>query len=240
MRTKIRSKKEIKRRKRRIVTITVLLVVLISGIFSYKCFVYFDEMSKIEGKTVVIKDRIMIDNISNSCNVSDGYINLYIPAEFQKNDSINVSWYDLNYAGDDKRDAAIAFLEMEVFKKDIGSISDMESDAKVLERNGIKNGFDLIKYYYDKQDKNINILATSDNIKLNRMAIKYIGSLATSLDISLLEGDIEGLLFKDENVYHTVIYHDEEAYTVDFYNGEVEYFTYEKVIEFIRMIEFNS
>lgn len=240
MRTKIRSKKEIKRRKRRIITVVVLLIVLICAVFSYKCFVYFDETAKIEGKTVVIKDSIMIDNISNSCNVSDGYINLYIPAEFKKNDSINVSWYDLNYVGVDKRDAAIAFLEMDNFQKNIGSISDMESDAKVLERNDIKNGFDLIKYYYDRQEKSMSVLASSDSIKLNRMAIKYIGSMATSLDISLLEGDIEGILFEGDNVYHAVIYHGDVAYAVDFYNGEVEYFTYDKVIEFIRMIEFNK
>lgn len=236
---KIRTKKEEKRRKRRRITAIVLLILVVVSLIGYKCYVYFDETSKIDDKTVNIKKSEKIEEISNSCNVSDGYINLYIPADFKKNDSINVSWYDLNYGGIDKRDAAIAFFEMDDFKKSIGPIGDSDSDLKVLERNKIKTGFDLIKYYYDSQDKGISILSSNDDIKLNRMAIKYISSLATSLDMIILQGDVNGILFVNDDSYHAVVYYKDNAVTLDFYNGDVNYFDYDKVIEFISMIEFN-
>lgn len=236
---KVRSKKEEKRRKRRIIIACVLSLLVLVSLIVYKGYVYFDEMSKIDDTTVIIKNNVNIKEISNSCNVSDGYISLYIPTEFKKNTNSEASWYDLNYIDDDNFDAAIAFFEMSDFKKNIGSIEENDKDSKVLERNKIKNGFDLIKYYYDSQDKSISIFSSSDNIKINRMAIKYIDSLAKSSKITILTGDVEGLLFKNDKSYHVVVYDKDNAVTVDFYNGNKEYFNDDNVIDFISMIEFN-
>lgn len=237
---KLRSKKERKRRKRIIVTTLLILGLLFSSLIIYKCYIYFDEQGKIENTELSISKKVSVEAIGNSCNVSDGYIKLYIPSEFKKNNSINVSWYDLNYTGIDKRDAAISFLEVDDFKKNIGSINDKKTDFKILERNNIKTGYDLIKYYYDNQEKKVTILTSQDKIKLNRMAIKYIGSLATSLDITLLDGDIKGVLFESEKMYHVVVYFSDYTYVVDFHNEMIDYFDYDMVLKYIRKIEFNE
>lgn len=236
---KVRSKKEEKRRKRLMITSGILALLILVSLIIYKGYVYLDEMSKIDDTTIIIKNNINIKEISNSCNVSDGYISLYIPAEFKKNTNSEASWYDLNYVDDDNRDAAIAFFEMSDFKKSIGSVEESDTDSKVLERNKIKNGFDLIKYYYDSQEKSISIFSSNDNIKLNRMAIKYIASLAKSTKITILTGDVEGILFKNDKSYHVVVYDKDNAAAVDFYNGNEEYFNDDNVIDFISMIEFN-
>lgn len=236
---KVRSKKEEKRRKRLMITSGILALLILVSLIIYKGYVYLDEMSKIDDTTIIIKNNINIKEISNSCNVSDGYISLYIPAEFKKNTNSEASWYDLNYVDDDNRDAAIAFFEMSDFKKSIGSVEESDTDSKVLERNKIKNGFDLIKYYYDSQEKSISIFSSNDNIKLNRMAIKYIASLAKSTKITILTGDVEGILFKNDKSYHVVVYDKDNVMAVDFYNGNEEYFNDDNVIDFISMIEFN-
>lgn len=98
----------------------------------------------------------------------------------------------------------------------------------------------MIKYYYDNQEKKVTILTSQDKIKLNRMAIKYIGSLATSLDITLLDGDIKGVLFESEKMYHVVVYFSDYTYVVDFHNEMIDYFDYDMVLKYIRMIEFNE
>lgn len=238
---KVDEKKKARRRKK-IKKFIIFLVVLLVLFLLFKIFVYFSE--KREFTPIKITDVIKIEEIDNSCNVSDGNINLYIPSEFKLNKDIKsngvVSWYDLNYRGIGDRDATIAFIALDDFKNDIGSFNNRNIDSKILELNDIDNGYDLIKYYYNNSDKTVNIFSTINSIKLNRMALTYLSSIITSNECYLLEGDVSGILCIGSKSYHSVLFEDDYVYVVDFHNDKIDYFDYDKVIEMISMIEFNG
>lgn len=216
--------------------IVIIIIVLLIAFIGWKSYVFLSDYVMIDTTTIKIKDVIKIDRVDNSCNVSDGYINLYIPEGFRKNESINVSWYDLNYVRIGERDASIAFMEPEkTFEENIAAD---EADLKRLERSNIKNGYDLIKYYYDNQNKSINILSSTNRIKLNRLASMHMEAIATSDEVYLLEGDLEGILCVGEKIYHAVLFYDDYYYIVDFYNENVDYFNYDKVLEYLSFITF--
>ncbi len=238
---KVDEKKKARRRKK-IKKFIIFLVVLLVLFLLFKIFVYFSE--KREFSPIKITEVIKIEEIDNSCNVSDGNINLYIPSEFKLNKDIKsngvVSWYDLNYRGIGDRDATIAFIARDDFKNDIGSFNNRNIDYKILELNGINNGYDLIKYYYNNSDKTVNMFSTINSIKLNRMALTYLSSIITSNECYLLEGDVSGILCIGSKSYHSVLFEDDYVYVVDFHNDKIDYFDYDKVIEMISMIEFND
>ena len=230
------------KRKKKIRNIIIFIVVLILVYFGFKIFIYFDERRIYD--LVEIKDVIKIEEIDNSCNVSDGNINLYIPLEFRLNKEMKsngmVSWYDLNYRGIGERDAAIAFIERDDFKNDIGSFDNKKLDYKLLELNDIDNGYDLVEYYYDNYDKKVSIFSSINEIKLNRMSSAFMSSLVMGDEVYLLEGDIFGILCVGEKIYHSVLFDDQHIYVVDFYNDKTDFFDYDKVIEMISIIEFNK
>ena len=72
------------------------------------------------------------------------------------------------------------------------------------------------------------------------MSLTYLSSLVTSDDLYLLEGDVSGILCIGDKSFHSVLFEDDYAYVVDFYNDKNDYFDYDKVIEMISMIEFND
>lgn len=212
-----------------------VIVVLIAAV-GWKFYVFFNDYVLFETSSIKIKDVIEIDRVDNSCNVSDGYINLYIPEGFRKNESRNVSWYDLSYSITGERDAAIAFMEPDkTFEENI--VAD-EAALKRLERNNIENGYDLIRYYYDNQNKSINIFSSTNRIKMNRLASLHMEAIATSDEVYLIEGDLEGILCVGEKIYHAVLFYNDYYYIVDFYNENVEYFNYDKVVEYLSFITF--
>lgn len=232
------SKKEKRKKQSLFKFMIITIIILLICYIGYKFYIFTRE--KVIFDKVVIKDIINIDNIDNSCNVSDGNISLYIPSEFKINENINVNWYDLNYIGIDQRDASMAFIKLESFKKDIGAIRGNTSDGERLDKNNILTGYDLLKYYYNNQENDVNVFSSINKIKLNRMANYYINSVVISDEVYLLDGDIKGIMSVGEKNYHIVLYSDYYAYTVDFYNYGVSYFDYDKVIQYISMIRFNE
>lgn len=230
------------RRKKKIKNFLIFLFVLFLVYFGLKIFIYFNE--KRDYDIPKYKDVIKIEEIDNSCNVSDGNIKLYIPSDFKLNQEMksngNVSWYDLNYRGIGDRDATIAFIELNDFKNDIGSINSRKLDSEILKINKIDNGYDLIRNHYNNSNKTVSIFSSVNRIKLNRMALTYLSSLITSDEVYLLEGDVSGILCIGEKSYHSVLFEDDYAYVVDFHNDKSDYFDYDKVIEMISMIEFND
>ena len=238
---KVDEKKKIRRRKR-LKKFLIFLLVLILIYFVLKVLIYFNE--KRDYDLPRFKNVIKIEEIDNSCNVSDGNINLYIPSEFKLNKDMksngNVSWYDLNYRGIGDRDATIAFIELGDFKNDIGSVNSRKLDSEILKINKIDNGYDLIKNYYKNLGKKVSVFSSVNRIKLNRMSLTYLSSLVTRDDLYLLEGDVSGILCIGDKSFHSVLFEDDYAYVVDFYNDKNDYFDYDKVIEMISMIEFND
>ena len=213
------------------------IIVISIGYLSWKIYVYYCDYAVVKVDIAKIKDVIRIEHEENSSNVSDGYINLYIPGEFERNTNINVSWYDLNYVTLGERDAAIAFMEPDkTFEENIDAD---EKDLERLEKNNINNGYDLVKYYYENQNKTINIFTSTNKIKLYRMAMMNMSAIQTSDEVYLLEGDVEGILCVGTSSYHTVLYNDTYYYIVDFYNVDDQYFDLDKVIELLGRVSFN-
>lgn len=114
---------------------------------------------------------------------------------------------------------------------------------KLLQKYNLNTDYDIFKYIVSNYNSDMNVLASSDKIKLNYAVKTFANVMIPSTKITLIDGDYQGYIYTTDGglAYEVHLIHNEDNYFIKFTNGPIStYFTMDNVKDFISNINFIS
>ncbi|HOZ54017.1 MAG TPA: hypothetical protein PKY25_01625 [Bacilli bacterium] len=238
--------------KKKIILI-LIVVILIASYFGYKVYILdkyktelkIQDIYKSEGTNIQIKTN---KNIVNNFKEED--ISFIIPNGFNKALDLEDSetlYLEPKIESDIITEYKAAFY----FGKSPSNYSNLvylgaggkistKDIKKLFKKYNINNEIDLQKYGMKVRKEKINIFSSTSRIKMEYIFGTY---MPISDKLMLIQGDIKGYLisFKDEKkqiLYVANIEYNNYIYAFWFKNGTEDYFSVEKIRQFLNNVEF--
>ncbi len=242
----------------------IFVVFLVLIFFFYKIFiayVYYADVNEELTKNFFpynTKIKTVQVNKNDKANTkSQTFLNVYIPDGFElitdkaKSNYVNndCDFYAKGFINDENYDAMIYVCSRR------GNISNLEYDGIVgttfpwldvyglLDKYGIKNSIDLIRFYEKNRDFKQDMFTKSDDIKINYIAREYTSRVLPASDnFCYLEKDLNGYflehLDKKNKYYNHVVlsfdYQDNEyLYGITYKNNNEDYFNSDNTLDYI-------
>lgn len=198
-------------------------------------------------------ETVLDDVVITTTNTGDtkNYVDIIYPNsfsefKFSKDRSTNkYSTYNL-YSEEDKYSALASFTVGLAYNyyDELITDSDKTIDQEkknLLEKYDITNNFDVIDYLVKHYNDKVNLLSSSDEIKLRSIMNGYANNGIVEGNLRYIKGDLEGFMFtsENENVIQVNLKHDDKVYYFSFTNHkDSEYFNLDKVLEFLSHVSF--
>lgn len=238
----------------------VIMIVLIWVL--YKCFILFYYGSRYVSENVkntfphnkeIYSLKIKNNGLANK-KFNSNWLNVYIPKDFElttdkaKSGLVmdNCDLYMKNLFDKDNYDSAILLCNRYFDNSSNLDFYGIDSRVfpylepyKILEKYSIDDNVDLIKYYEKHYNDKLSIFSDSSLIKMNYIAKTYSeNTLPSYSKFYYLENDLRGYLVMSvsKNHYQAIFMFGDNTYSISFFNGESNYFDYEKVIEILSSI----
>lgn len=116
---------------------------------------------------------------------------------------------------------------------------------KLLDTYELKDSYDIVKYIVNNYKNKVNILSSSNAIKMDYFMKTFSYTTLPKAKIYLIEGDYKGYIFvmDDDSHYDVYLFNGEDKYILSFTNNEEaneQYFDLDNVKEFISNIQFEN
>lgn len=247
-------------KKKRVIAIVCLLV-LVGGYLGYKGFLLFNYRIELdEEKIESLKTSGDILNVINNDYLEDDeilefegitYKNFEDNFVLKEDENYNPSIYPYYsyYLLEDNSDKYTALFKVgrtfsvyEIMTSPdtvtFGLSFKGINKKELLKKNNLNNDFDIYKYIVNHYDDKINVFSSRDKIRLNYLIKSYINTVVPTAKISIIEGDIKGIMYNIKDiVYEVHIVDNEIVYVFGFWNTKENlYFNQDNVMEFISNV----
>ena len=231
------------KKKKKIIILVVLILFLI--IYFGAKIVLLNTLPNIPDYFMDVKEAFnnpkTITIHKNTENITDyfTYEDMKIRNDFEKSDQEYESLYNIKNS-----DIKITISKepknyLLSYVKENSKIPNLNYDlTKDLEKNNVRNDYELYTYLFQNVDKKVNIFSSIHAIK---RAHTILGASFIILQdikkVTLIDGDYEGYIIEKNADKTAYIYHNEESYYLHIWSKD---FTDEKLYDLISTINFEE